>query len=541
MPPTPEAPATSWPEALAAPLRAAVEARGWAGPTPIQAAALPVALAGRDVLGRARTGSGKTLAFGLPLLQRVAAAAVRPGGLVLAPTRELALQVAEALKPFGKALDVALVPIVGGTPYAAQRKALARQPGVVVGTPGRLRDLLERGDLALSGVHTVVLDEADEMLRMGFRDDLERLLGATGPARQVLMFSATMPEAAHELAAATLRDPAEVQVEHDALTVHHIEQCWMRVPTAHKLETLHHLLADGTEGTTLVFAATRVACVDLADALTARGLAVDRLHGGLDQGLRERVLKRVRSGQVGALIATDVASRGIDVAHIARVVNVDLPDTAERYVHRIGRTARAGRAGVAVSLVTPKQKRRLRELAAELGADIVQVEVPTRGGLLRRQRAELTEALVQGSAAPSPHALALVRDLAGSHGRSLEALAAAAVQAWAEQQGLDLDPRGDDVLPDWVRPVGPNAPEGPTEDLDAVQVSVFVGKQAMVGASALVEALGARGVPSTRIGRIRVGKRQSQVGLPRAVAEALLAGGDTLEVAGRTVGLAREG
>ena len=257
---------------IAPALLEALAAQGLTIPTPIQAAAIPVALSGGDLVGRARTGSGKTLAFVLPVLQNRSEGA--PGALVLAPTRELALQVNEV---FRSVVPRSAIPLVGGTPYASQRKALARRPRVVVGTPGRLRDLVTRGDLDLSGVRTVVLDEADEMLRMGFQDDLDFLLAAVPDRRQVLLFSATMPAATQALADRRLHDPTHVQVEAEDMTVHHIEQGWMRVPAAHKLETLHLLLLDAPEGTTLVFANTRVGCVDLADQLVARGLLVERL------------------------------------------------------------------------------------------------------------------------------------------------------------------------------------------------------------------------------------------------------------------------
>ena len=505
-------------------LLAAVHAQGMSTPTPIQVQAIPVALAGRDLIGQARTGSGKTLAFALPVLQR--STSRTPAALVLTPTRELALQVTSVFR--GLVAGCAM-PVVGGTPYASQRKALARKPRVVVGTPGRLRDLQTRGDLDLSGVDVVVLDEADEMLRMGFQADLEHLLAATRPDRQVLLFSATMPPATRAVADRILTEPAHLQVEGQDLTVHHIEQRWLRVPAAHKVETLHLLLLDAPEGTALVFANTRVGCVDLADRLGARGLAVERLHGGLDQPLRERVLGRVRRGEVGVLVATDVAARGIDVSHIGLVVNADLPESPERYVHRIGRTARAGRAGLALTLVTPKQKRRLREMASALGVDIAQGEVPTGGAQQRRRRVELQEELAACEA--GPHAVALVRRLV-EKGRSAEEVAAAAVELLARQRGLELDPAGDDVLPDWVRPV---VPRGPEEDVDAVQIVVFAGKEQGVGAAELVAALGARGIPPTRIGRIRLGKRRTQVGLAAGAAEALAASSEELVVGERSV------
>jgi len=510
-------------------LLAVLHTQGLSTPTPIQAEAIPVALAGRDLIGLARTGSGKTLAFALPLLQN--ATEGTPAALVITPTRELALQVTEVFRGL---VPRSAMPVVGGTPYASQRKALRRGPQVVVGTPGRLRDLHTRGDLDLSAVATLVLDEADEMLRMGFQEDLEHLLAATRPGRQVLLFSATMPPPMRAVADQVLNDPTTIQVEGQALTVHHIEQRWLRVPAAHKLETLHLLLLDAPEGTALVFANTRVGCVDLADQLTARGLAVERLHGGLDQPLRERVLGRVRRGDVRVLVATDVAARGIDVSHIVLVVNADLPESPERYVHRIGRTARAGRSGMALTLVTPKQKRRLREIAAALGIDIPQGEVPTGGAQQRRRRAELADEVAAHTA--SPHAAALLQQLQDAHGLSADAIAAAALELLAQQRGLALDPTEDDVMPDWVRPV---SVQPPTENVDAAQITVFAGKEQELGAPAIVAALGVCGVPAGQVGRIRLGKRQTQVGLAAEAAEALLAHHDHLVLDGQPVPISK--
>ncbi len=518
-------------------LTTALQPLGFEAPTPIQAEAIPVALAGRDLIGRARTGSGKTLAFGLPLLQRIPREGVPPKALVIAPTRELALQVTQALKEVAKQLSIRILTVYGGTPYPPQLKALARGVGVVVGTPGRLRDLLERGDLDLSCVQTLVLDEADEMLRMGFIDDVEALLEATKSDRQVLLFSASMPQPMREIAAKYLRDPVEVHVEEQALTVHHIEQTWMRVPASHKLETLHCILATEERGTALVFASTRIGCVEVSDGLNARGLKVDRLHGGLPQNLRERVLKKVRSGGVQVLVATDVAARGIDVQHIGLVVNYDIPESHERYVHRIGRTARAGRSGMAITLVTPKQKRRIREMAQALDADINQAEIPTNGAMLRARRAGLQQDIRDAAKSDLDLARAQLNQLMEDGACSAEDIAAAALQVLANHRDVSLDTSRDDVLPDWVRPirVGP-FDSRPPEDINEVELYLSVGKRRKVNPKAIVVALTTDGgVDAVRIGRIRIDDHRTFVGVPRAVADALLAGRDTLAVDGRAV------
>ncbi|NCG21239.1 MAG: DEAD/DEAH box helicase [Rhodobacterales bacterium] len=519
-------------------LLSAVDALGFTAPTPIQAAAIPVALSGRDMIGRARTGSGKTLAFGLPLLQRITNDCIPPQALVIAPTRELALQVTQALKSVAKNLSIRLLTIYGGTPYASQLKALSKGGGVVVGTPGRLRDLFERGALDLSQVQTLVLDEADEMLNMGFIDDVEMLLGATATSRQVLLFSASMPAPMRQIADKYLRDPVEVQVEDQALTVHHIEQQWMRVPASHKLETLHCILATQESGMALVFASTRIGCVEVSDGLNARGMKVDRLHGGLAQNLRERVLKKVRSGGVQVLVATDVAARGIDVQQIGLVVNYDIPESHERYVHRIGRTARAGRSGVAITLVTPKQKRRLREMAQALDTDIAQAEIPTNGAMLRARRAGLQDDVKQAVSSDLTHAHALVAKLTES-GTRAEDVAAAALQVLADLRSVSLDTSEDDVLPEWVRPirVGP-FDSRPPENINEVELYLSVGKRRKANPKGIVTALiQEAGVAAVRIGRIRIDDHRTFVGMPRALAEEVVANRDTLRVDDRDVAI----
>ncbi len=371
-----------------------IRALGFETPTPIQAQAIPVLLAGHDVIGRARTGSGKTAAFGLPLLQRLEAGGTHPRALLLTPTRELALQVTEALRSYAKGLPIRVVTIYGGTAYGPQLGALARGANVVVGTPGRVVDLAEGGKLDLSKVETVVLDEADEMLRMGFIEDIEKCLRATPDECQVALFSATMPPPIRRVADAYLKDAVTVQVEQAELTVDHIEQRWVVAEDRYKLDALVRLLAAEPRGTTLIFSRTREGAARMADALASRGQSVDALHGDLNQAARERVLGRLRSGKLDLLVATDVAARGIDVDHITHVVNLDLPPDRESYVHRIGRTGRAGRAGAAISLVLPGEVRRLRAFERTLRTRITQMDVPSDAVIARRTRERLVERLV---------------------------------------------------------------------------------------------------------------------------------------------------
>ncbi len=371
---------------------------GFVTPTPIQEAAIPALLEGRDVVGGARTGSGKTAAFGLPLMQRLGERTKGPRAIVLCPTRELALQVQGDLQIFAKAIGVRTLAVYGGAPYRPQFQALQSGVDVVVGTPGRVIDHLERGSLALDDVRMVVLDEADEMLRMGFLDAVERILGATPAARQTALFSATMPPPIRRLADQFLREPVDVAVEDKALTVEHIEQAYIVAQRQDKPEILIRVIrAEGAEGV-LVFTNTRRDCAEVTEALCARGIPAEALHGDLDQAARERVLGRFRDGRVQVLVATDVAARGLDVDRIEMVVNYELPLDAESYVHRIGRTARAGRAGVAISMVSPRERSRLMNLQRKLGRSVSETRAPTEADVRRRELLELEADLVRAQA-----------------------------------------------------------------------------------------------------------------------------------------------
>jgi ATP-dependent RNA helicase DeaD len=515
----------------------ALDKLGFTEPTPIQAAAIPHAMSGRDVVGRARTGSGKTLAFGLPLVHRVRDGGQRPRALVMTPTRELALQVTAAIQALTR--DLKVLTVYGGAPIPVQVKALKRGVTVVVGTPGRLRDLVERGSLELGDVEYLVLDEADEMLRMGFIEDVELILGATSPDRQVLLFSASMPKPMRRIAAQHLKRPVEVQVEDQALTVHHIDQQWMRVPNAHKLEVLQRILTSRDLGTTLVFARTRIACAEITDGLSMRGVRVDMLHGGMPQQARERVIGRVRRGGVKVLVATDVAARGIDVEHIGLVVNYDLPDSHERYVHRIGRTARAGRDGVAITLVTPKQKRRLHEMATALGAEILQVEIPTDTAVNKTRRQALRTRVRKAADADLSHAHVLVEELIAVDGGTPSDVAAAALFILAQVTGVELDRDAGGELPKWVRPVQKQATTPyPSEDINEVVLCVLKGKRHKMRPQSIVAALTKdAGVPAGLIGRIRIEPERSLFGVPRAVADTLLSEHGSLKLQGRNVSL----
>ncbi|HRW48244.1 MAG TPA: DEAD/DEAH box helicase, partial [Caldilinea sp.] len=337
----------------------AVEALGFTTPTPIQSAMIPVMLEGHDVIGQAQTGTGKTAAFALPILHRL-----EPGGravqsLVLVPTRELAVQVAKAMHDFGRERGIRVLPVYGGEPYGRQISRLNKGVDVVVGTPGRLLDLIQREALDLSEVETVVLDEADEMLSMGFIEDIESILSATPAERQTALLSATVPPEIRRLADRYLRQPQSVAIEREQVTVSAIEQRHYLVYETDKLAALTRLFEVEPITSALIFVRTRAGTGELAAELSTRGFPAEALSGELEQEERERVMNRFRRNLIKVLVATDVAARGLDIDHISHVFNFDLPEDPEVYVHRIGRTGRAGKSGTALSLVTPNERWRL--------------------------------------------------------------------------------------------------------------------------------------------------------------------------------------
>ena len=362
------------PDAL---LQAALDL-GFVRPTPIQAAAIPPLLAGRDITGVAQTGTGKTAAFGLPLLAAVDPDVRGVQALVLTPTRELAMQVAEALESFATHLQgLEVVAVYGGAPFLPQQRALARGAQVVVGTPGRVMDHLNRGTLRFDDVRFLVLDEADEMLRMGFAEDVDTIFGAAPAERQVALFSATMPPPIVRVAAQHLTDPVRVSVAAQGSTVAATRQTYAVVPHRFKVEALTRVLATTDADATIVFTRTRGAADEVGAALVARGLSAATISGDVAQKDREKIVERLRAGSLDVLVATDVAARGLDVERIGLVVNYDVPTEPEAYIHRIGRTGRAGRTGEAVTFVTPAERSRLRTIERATRQRLEEVPVPS--------------------------------------------------------------------------------------------------------------------------------------------------------------------
>ena len=363
---------------LSAPLLAALEEVGYETPSPIQAETIPVLLSGRDLVGQAQTGTGKTAAFALPLLSRIDLSLQQPQVLVLAPTRELALQVAEAFQRYASKLKgFHVLPIYGGQDFKPQLQRLRRGAHVVVGTPGRVMDHIRRGTLVLDSLKALVLDEADEMLRMGFIDDVEWILEQTPPKRQVALFSATMPKEIRRIASAYLREPAEVSIKVKTTTAETIKQRYWTVSGFHKLDALTRILEAEEFDAVLVFVRTRIATVELAEKLAARGHNTAALNGDIVQKQREKTVSDLKSGKLDIIVATDVAARGLDVQRISHVINYDIPYDTEAYVHRIGRTGRAGRKGEAILFVAPRERRMLAAIERATRQKITRMELPS--------------------------------------------------------------------------------------------------------------------------------------------------------------------
>lgn len=363
---------------LPATLLQALTEVGYETPSPIQAATIPPLLEGRDVLGQAQTGTGKTAAFALPMLARLNPAAGKPQVLVLAPTRELAIQVAEAFQKYAHHIPgFQVLPIYGGQGYGTQLSSLKRGVHVVVGTPGRIIDHLERGSLDLSELRALVLDEADEMLRMGFIDDVEAVLNKTPETRQVALFSATMPTQIARIAQTYLRDPVQIAIKASTTTTKNTRQRYWMVSGVHKLDAMTRILEAEPFDAMIVFARTKIATEELAEKLAARGLAAAAINGDIEQKQRERIIQQLKDGRIDVLVATDVAARGLDVERISHVLNYDIPYDTESYVHRIGRTGRAGRAGEAILFVSPRERGMLRSIERATRQPIEQMELPS--------------------------------------------------------------------------------------------------------------------------------------------------------------------
>ena len=421
---------------------------GYETPSPIQAQCIPILLEGRDLIGQAQTGTGKTAAFALPLMEQIDVKLTKPQALVLTPTRELAIQVAEALQSYARHLPgFHVLPIYGGQSYTIQLKQLSRGAHVIVGTPGRVMDHLERKTLNLDHLKTMVLDEADEMLRMGFIDDVEWILERTPAQHQTALFSATMPEQIRRVAQKYLVEPCEIKIKSATATVAAIRQVYWQVSGMHKLDALTRILeVEEDFDAAIIFVRTKTATVELADKLAARGYAAAALNGDLNQQMRERVIEQLKSGALDIVIATDVAARGIDVPRVSHVVNYDIPYDTEAYVHRIGRTGRAGRTGNAILFVAPREIRMLRTIERATRSPIAPLTLPSRADVTNKRVSDFKQKVVEVLNAEGLDFFSnIVSQIAEEQNVGAEEVAAAL--AMMAQEGKPLQIAGEDPPP----------------------------------------------------------------------------------------------
>lgn len=419
----------------------AVAAEGFTEPTPIQACAIPMLLEGSDVIGQASTGTGKTAAFMLPLLQMLDPERAEPQAMILAPTRELAQQVADVARTFGKRTKVAI--LCGGQPAGPQVRSIRRGAQIIVGTPGRTLDMLNRGVLSFKGLDRIVLDEADEMLQMGFIEDIETILGFIPDDRphQTALFSATLSAGVRRIAQKHLKNPKDARVDPDARAAAGVIQQVIMVREQDKLRALDRVLEVEAGGVALVFVRTRLACAELANSLADLGHAVAPMHGDMSQANREAVLHRFRKGWIRVLVATDVAARGLDVEEITHVINFDLPDSPDVYVHRVGRTGRAGRSGIAISLVQPRERRKVEDIERHVKQRLPLRTVPNAAEVIEGRSREFEEHLIKAIAeAKGLDAYkALVQRMVEA-GTDAQTLAATALHMATGRRPLDLKP-----------------------------------------------------------------------------------------------------
>jgi ATP-dependent RNA helicase DeaD len=546
---------------LAPELCQALSGLGYEEPTPIQRAAIPPLLDGRDLVGQAATGTGKTAAFALPVLQRILADGGRrpaPLALVLVPTRELAIQVSEAMHSYGQHMGARVLPIYGGQPIGRQLRALDRGTDVVVATPGRALDHLNRGTLNLRDVEIVVLDEADEMLDMGFAEDIEAILAVTGDSRQTALFSATMPPRIDGMVRRYLRDPVRVQLSRQASESDdglRVRQTAYVVPRGHKPAALGRVLDLEAPTAAVVFCRTRDEVDQLTETLNGRGHRAEALHGGMDQQQRDRVMGRLRGGGLDLLVATDVAARGLDVEQLTHVVNYDVPSAPELYVHRIGRVGRAGREGTAITLVEPREHRMLKTIERATRQPIAIEKLPTLADL-RSRRLELTRTALRESVLKDDldDYRLVVESLGEEFG--LYEVALAAVKLAHEASGT---PRDEEELPEVElfpaadgagrRKPADGGRKAPGRDQRRVRgatggttrLFVGTGRSAGVRPADLVGAITGESYLSGRdIGAIEIADRFSLVEVPESAADDVVAKLRRVSIKGRKATVRRE-
>ena len=536
--------------ALRPELLEALSALGYEEPTPIQRAAIPPLLEGHDLVGQAATGTGKTAAFALPVLQRLGEQRAEPMALILVPTRELAVQVSEATHRYGATLGARVLPIYGGQPIRLQLRALARGVDVVVATPGRALDHIARGTLPLGGLETIVLDEADEMLDMGFAEDIESILEDIPQNRQTVLFSATIPPRIDGMVRRHLRDPVRIALGRDVATpgqVPLVRQSAYVVPRAHKPAALGRVLDTEAPAAALVFCRTREEVERLTDTLQGRGYRAEALHGGMDQDQRDRVMGRLRTGAADLIVATDVAARGLDIGQLTHVVNYDVPYAPDAYGHRIGRVGRAGREGVAITLAEPREHRMLKTIERVTRQRIMVEKLPTVADL-RARRLELTRSALEQS---------LLEDDLDGYRVVVEPLteefdvvevALAAVKLAHEASGATAD---EDEIPDVPPRPGNGSRRGPevsgrerrgrAPGRGMVRLFIGAGRIAGVRPQDLVGAIaGESGLSGRDIGAIEIADRYSIVEVPESAADEVISALRRTTIRGRRPTVRRE-
>jgi ATP-dependent RNA helicase DeaD len=509
---------------------------GYEEPTPIQREAIPSLVAGNDLVGQAATGTGKTAAFALPVLQALTPGRQEagPAALVLVPTRELAEQVSQAVHRYGRDLGVRVLPVYGGQPIGRQLQALRRGVDVVVGTPGRVLDHIERATLQLGDVRTVVLDEADEMLDMGFAEDIEAILAETPADRQTVLFSATMPPRIDSIARRHLRDPVRITMGRKAVSPDElplVRQSAYMVTRAHRPAALGRILDVEAPAAAIVFCRTREEVDQVTETLNGRGYRAEALHGGMSQDQRDRVMGRLRGGSTELLVATDVAARGLDVEQLTHVINFNVPAAPEAYVHRIGRVGRAGREGCAITLAEPREQRMLKAIERLTGQRITLEKLPTVTDL-RARRLELTRAALQSSLETDDleRYRVVLDSLTGEF--DVENIALAAVRLLHEAAGGDAD---EDEIPSPVVPPadrvsarqGSGGRDRPTRtrapEAGVTRLFFGIGRQAGLRPQDLVGAIaGETGLSAREIGAIQITDRFSLVEIPESAADMVI-------------------
>ena len=506
----------------------AVNDLGYESPSAIQAATIPALIAGSDVVGLAQTGTGKTAAFAIPILGKIDTSSKATQALVLAPTRELALQVAEAFGRYGAKLPgVNVLPIYGGQSYGVQLAGLRRGAQVVVGTPGRVIDHLERGTLDLSKLDYLVLDEADEMLAMGFAEDVERILTGTPEYKQVALFSATMPRAIRAITSKYLHDAVEVAVEAKTTTAENISQRYIQVAGPRKMDALTRVLEVEPFEAMIVFVRTKQATEEVADRLKSRGYAAAAINGDIAQAQRERTIAQLKSGAVDILVATDVAARGLDVERISHVLNYDIPHDTESYVHRIGRTGRAGRAGAALLFVSPRENHMLKAIERATRQKITEAQLPSVDDVNAQRVTKFQDSITDALGAPGFELFRrMIEDYEREHDVPMVDIAAALAAQPRDGEHFLLSPdpppserrrRDDDDRPDRSA-----RPHRTTEGLSTYRIEV--GKRHRIGPGAIVGAIANEGgLHRSDFGHITILPDHSLVELPTKLS------GDTLK------------